>query len=820
MSGRILLNLLYLGCLLAVGLFLYLPACRNDFVYDDIANIVDNPSLRDPGVADYVFSPQFGRTLSGPDYYSPISTLSYAMDARRGVSRQTGQLSASGFHATNLALYLAVCLLAYACFALMTRRPGLSALAAFFFLVHPMHSENVNYVSSRPETLGAFFALIMILASWIETKALWARVAQFFAVAFAALFAMLSSAAGLAAPLVMLAADWARIRAAGGGKGAWAERLRRAYAPAALALAVCVALRLAVFGSLFSVQTVHPFFETLSAGGRVLAWFQTLLRYVSRTVLPYPSTAIYNPLEEGSKAFAAGGPVSAGIVLGLGALLALAGRKAPWLWAGSLWFFAALLPNLPFRPTFLVVSESKLLLPGAGACLAAAGVFFALGDSRQPLLEGARNTAVSVVAALALTTMAALSYSRGLDWKSGPDLWRAERVLHPEEETVLSSVAYYQAREGYLEEAEKTLLKALENYSTRPAVFYELAVNDLRMGKKDEALQVLDRGLAESGVTQSSFFVRLGTLYDQLGELEKAQQAFELGVRKDPGNWASRFLLGNALLTRRRTQEAIDEYTRALKSAPPTDSRAAVLTNRSIARRQIGDLDGAIQDAEDGIRFDPFEPRLRIELSNAWLSKSSEVALGEKNDEPSQEEARRCLSNAVRVLQDGVSQVAPDRDLYLALSDLQRSLSYPDEALHWATRCREAFPTDPKARLYEAMLLVSMNRFDAAGVLFASMMDDPVLRDHPTALAGLGFCLFQKGAYPEAKDRCELALRRDKANPMGLLLYRFLAEKGVPMDPDLIRGLPPNIIMPRGPVAPEYQAPQAPLELPLRGPMP
>ncbi|MCX7017339.1 MAG: hypothetical protein NTW86_33045, partial [Candidatus Sumerlaeota bacterium] len=288
MSDRTILILSHLGALLVVGFLLYRPVLQNDFVFDDMTNIVQNQALQQRDFLQGLFSREYAQAWAGPDYYAPIAALSYYLDTRWHAVG--GRLSSAGVHATNLVLCLAICVMAYGVFLAVAGRPGFSLVGALFFLAHPMHAENVNYVSSRPELLAALFTLGAMLASWLPSRALWARALQFFAVLFCTLFATLSGAAGLAAPLVLLAADWARIRRLrqpGAGQAAWRDRAWRAYAPMAAAFLLFVALRLALFGSLLSVQIYDPFFGDLTRAQRIWTWFQVLLRYVSLSVFPY-----------------------------------------------------------------------------------------------------------------------------------------------------------------------------------------------------------------------------------------------------------------------------------------------------------------------------------------------------------------------------------------------------------------------------------------------------------------------------------------------------------------------------------------------------
>ncbi|MBM3315010.1 hypothetical protein FJY71_04105, partial [candidate division WOR-3 bacterium] len=162
--------------LLAVGLAgtVYLPTLRYDFVWDDIALVVENPDLK---LASPL--PLFGRSFMQhqsrqelrPDkYYRPLVVASLWFDARVWGPRPFG------FHLTNLVLNTAAALLAV--LLLLRLFPGRfwpPLLAGLGFALHPAHVESVTFVSGRTDILAAVFVLsaLLLLLSWRDRPAWW-----------------------------------------------------------------------------------------------------------------------------------------------------------------------------------------------------------------------------------------------------------------------------------------------------------------------------------------------------------------------------------------------------------------------------------------------------------------------------------------------------------------------------------------------------------------------------------------------------------------------------------------------------------------------
>src|SRR5207253_651820 len=139
--------------LLALGVVAYWNSFRVPFVFDDLISISLNSDVQlGASLADWLWSP-------------------------RGVLRATFTLNHAlngddvwGYHFVNLVIHILNALLIYVLAHLIFRRygsfptPRIAAfLAASIFLVHPVQTESVTYISSRSELLSTFFYTLALL---------------------------------------------------------------------------------------------------------------------------------------------------------------------------------------------------------------------------------------------------------------------------------------------------------------------------------------------------------------------------------------------------------------------------------------------------------------------------------------------------------------------------------------------------------------------------------------------------------------------------------------------------------------------------------
>ena len=217
--------LLAAGVLTLAALLAYANTWSVPFLFDDLVTIVDNSALRDSASLPSVLNPASYTGVGG----RPIANLSFVLNYAMS------ELAVWGYHAVNLAVHLLASLALYGAVRRSLLLPALAprfgreswaiALAvAGLWLLHPVHTQAVTYVSQRTESLMGMFYLVT-LYGFVRGAEAPGR-PGWLALSVASCFAgMATKEVMVTAPVMVLLYDWAFV--AGTVGEAW--RRRRAY---------------------------------------------------------------------------------------------------------------------------------------------------------------------------------------------------------------------------------------------------------------------------------------------------------------------------------------------------------------------------------------------------------------------------------------------------------------------------------------------------------------------------------------------------------------------------------------------------------------
>lgn len=134
--------------LFTITLAVYFSAFNGDFQYDDSLTILDNPHVE----GFHTFIGHLGHMVR------PVLYATFLFD------RSLYALNPAGYHLLNLVLHLGSGLLLYNILtnALADKEATTPFLTALFFLIHPIATETVTYISGRASGLMSFFYLLAI----------------------------------------------------------------------------------------------------------------------------------------------------------------------------------------------------------------------------------------------------------------------------------------------------------------------------------------------------------------------------------------------------------------------------------------------------------------------------------------------------------------------------------------------------------------------------------------------------------------------------------------------------------------------------------
>jgi tetratricopeptide (TPR) repeat protein len=530
------------GILLLV-LIAYWPAIGGPFVFDDEYLFFRDPQLLDSTVQR--FSP-LGR---------PLMNISFWINAKLfGQDPFSFHLGNVLFHCVNgVLLFLAAAkLLQLAGEEELRRRYGLAAFAAALFLLHPVNTESVAYVSGRSESfslmffLGAFCVFLYHRRDGIGWGASLAVIALFGA-------AFLSKEHAVALPALLL---WTDLWFGSEGRRAGVEAVRRnwrLYGP-------MVVMGLAGVGMVWRLLSTA---DTAGFGMKDLPWYayfftqwRALWVYLRLFLFPVNLNAdYYFPISQT--------PMDHGAIFGLVGLLVLVGaafvyrKKYPLAFYGLVVFLLLIAPTSSIVPIKDPVAERRLYLPFLGLALAACD-FARRWNASRTLQVG--------VGAGILAVCAGLTYSRAEVWSDPVRLW------------------------------QDTVQKSPENYRAR----FQLAMAYYSEDRCEEALPRFAEA-AKLKPNDHSLLLDWGLAYDCLDRQDEALEKFRAAVQVENTGHA-RALIGMVLAKQNKAGAALEELNESVRLDPAYDM---AYLYRGNVYRMLGQASNAAADYRKALELKP-----------------------------------------------------------------------------------------------------------------------------------------------------------------------------------------------------------------------
>jgi protein O-mannosyl-transferase len=608
--------------LLAVLVPVYWPALGAPFLFEDVPEVLRNPSV-------VQLHPRYwvpGSAEAG----GPLVRFSFA------ANHALGGFDVRGYRVANLLLHAA-------CGALLlgiVRRTFASARAlpaavrrgafplalvtALVWLLHPVQTRAVTYISGRAELMWALFVLLTLYAS-IRSGGPAALRWSAMAVLGVVLGGAVSPAAAIA-PLLVLMYD--RAFHFGSVVAVWRSR-RNLY----LALGAASVL---VAGAA-AAQTVQGGTTAAGALPQLATQACALLRYLALAVWPQRLVFDYGPA--GSPEV--GGSWGCGVaVSGLALAGALAFRRRPELAFTGGWFLLVVLATSAAAPLAShPVAEHRVYLPLATMAAAVVAGGYACGG---------RIAAVALVAFV--VGCAGVAAKRNQDFQTPLRIWAdtvakapANARAHQHFAGALAEVgrapeaiAHYEialrlrpdrvaARQGLGEvllqvgqdEAAAAQFQAvLGTGAVSAGAHADLAAVLARLGRWPEALQHFDAAVG-LGLPPAQHQRRLGRALAEAGHFAEALTRLHEAQRLDPRDVETELILGMVLSALDRGAEALRHFTTAMTLQPNHPGARRALADALV---ESGRPAEAISHYEAALVLQPGEPAgVHTSLANALV---------------------------------------------------------------------------------------------------------------------------------------------------------------------------------------------------------
>jgi tetratricopeptide (TPR) repeat protein len=585
------------------GAMVYVNSLNAPFIFDDTTAIVDNQQIRQLWPLSVPLSPRRDTPVAG----RPIVNLSFA------VNYAFGGLDVTEYRLFNLAIHLLAALTLFGIARRTLRLPSLAPafggretnlawVIALIWMLHPLQTETIDYVTQRTESLMGLFYLLTLYCS---VRALGTSSGRWQAAAIVACATgMACKESMVTAPVIVMLYDWVFV--------GWAalRTMRRTRLYVGLASTWLVLAALLASGP----RTTAGFDTSVSPWAYLLNQAPILLDYLRLTFWPVHLVLDYGiprPLTLGDVVL----PFA--LIAALAVVVVVLLVRRPHAGFLGAWCFITLSPTSSIVPIATEVgAERRMYLPLAGlvalVVLSAYRAWVARGATRPAIV----GPAVAVVACLAL---AIGTVQRNREYESSISILRTavERRPHPRSNLMIGTVLL---EAGRREEA----MPYLERARDEPGSSFVLGIDLIAQAKFADGANELERFLRLQPMHVRAIDAReaLGRAYAALGDVDRAATNLTEVVRRRPERAPAHTYLGEVLLRQGRVADGVREFQIAADLQPGNPDTLRLL---GIAQGQSGQLDAAVATFKRAIAIDPLNARGHYLLGSA-LAAAGQVA--------------------------------------------------------------------------------------------------------------------------------------------------------------------------------------------------
>lgn len=616
-----------IGLILVLTWAAYLNTFHVPFVFDDLASIVENPTLS--RFMDSFHTPnEYGVTVAGRPVLNVSLAVSYAISG----------MEPWGYHLSNLVIHSAAALFLYGAIrrtlnrapmaaSLRARSTEIAGATALLWAVHPLQTESVTYVIQRAESLmGMFFLLTFYaVARSIDSPrpVLWQGLAV-----IACILSAGTKEVAATAPLLVLFYD--RAFAA----GTFREALRQRWG---LYLGLLLSWGwLWILNASTGVSRGGMFTFSWPIASRYWAsQTEAIVHYLRLSFWPHPLVFEYGlpRMPEGWRL-----PIFALFVTFLVVATLIALWKTPRVGFLGAWFLAILSPTSLIPGTLQWTVEHRMYLSLA-AVLVASVCWIASKAGRAGL----------VVLFLIAPVAAVATARRNNDYRDDLTLWGRTLEDAPESSIAHGNMATALFNRGRSEEALVHYEEAARLDPTPPNVHYNLGLAYARAGRVNDALKEYEicarlnprhypayykagellrnegrraeaeakfKAALEQKPDLANAYQELGFLANQGGDEAKAIAYFQQAVALKPQLIDSQLNLGLLLAMSGKVHEALPYLEGAVKLAPETAPPHGNLANVLVELDRVNE---AVEHYQIALRLDPKNPLTHYNYANALL---------------------------------------------------------------------------------------------------------------------------------------------------------------------------------------------------------
>ncbi len=527
-----------------LGFAVYGNSLTGEFIWDDVFLIERNTYIRDASYIPKIFSEDLGAG-AGKEYnfYRPVQLITYMADY------SLWKLDVRGYHLTNILLHICVALSLYYLINAIFKDNLLALLTGSFFVVHPIHTEVVTYLSGRADSLALLFMLLCALC-YIKSSSS-NGIGVYILISLSCALALLSRENSLILPVLLLVYHYSFKKKI---------EIKKFLIIPSLAV-IYILLRLTVLKALLTADAADHMTSLLP---RLPGVFVALSSYIKLLFLPFPLH-----MEYGTKMFAPGDPrVILGIVILIALLFFSFKRKenATYISFCALWFLVAFLPVSNLFPINAYMAEHWMYLPSIGFFLIVAKTISVGATGRPPAGKAGPPLLKTLTIIFAICLLAFYSYltiRQNNFWKEPISFYERTLRYAPDSSGVNFNLGIAYTQINQEEKAIASYKRAIESKTDYAEAHNNLGIVYATSKRYDEAAASFKKAI-EIKKDFADAYNNLGNIYRDAGKNEEAIALYQKAIAAKPNHEEAYNNLGVLYADIDKTEEAIALYKKAI----------------------------------------------------------------------------------------------------------------------------------------------------------------------------------------------------------------------------------------------------------------
>lgn len=529
---------LCIAVIVLTGFAVYGNSLDGPFIWDDKQLVQDDVRIKDGGKSiGHILSNSLRASSDGSTTsFRPLQTITYIFDY------SLWRTNVLGYHLTNVTFHILTALAIFWFVRILFGNISLSFLTAFLFLLHPVHTEAVSYISGRADPMVMFFMMIsfcLYLNSCSKQTVL-----NIGFMSFCYLCALLSRENGLILPLLILFYHYV---------------FKKPIPKKAFASIIVVSLIYIVWRGIVFKGTVTDMPMETTLWQRTPGMFVAFTNYIRLLFVPFGLH-----MEYGGLLFYWNEPkIYVGLGLFLGVLFLWYKRREDRLTFYSVgWFLIALFPLSNIYALNAYMAEHWLYMPSVG-------FFLLLANFIGSAYRTQKYRFFAVVLCIGLTLYyGGMTIYQNHFWRDPIRFYTRMLKFNTESARLYNNLVseHIKARkEGDL----ITLLESARKIDpTNEVIYNNLGIAYNRTGNSRKALSAYEKAF-ELDPDYGLAYYNAGVIYaDNLGEYDKGLALLKKGIERDPSIFQGYHKIGVIYLMQERRSEALAMLNKAVEVNP------------------------------------------------------------------------------------------------------------------------------------------------------------------------------------------------------------------------------------------------------------